>query len=71
MKYRNLGETDLSVSEVAFGVWSVSTGWWGKVEKPDAINLLRNAHELGITLFDTADTYGLGFGEEILFPVMG
>tara|TARA_Y100000590_G_scaffold464050_2_gene632459 strand:- start:273 stop:1274 length:1002 start_codon:yes stop_codon:yes gene_type:complete len=67
LKYRNLGETDLSVSEVAFGVWSVSTGWWGKVEKPDAINLLRNAHELGITLFDTADTYGLGFGEEILF----
>ena len=55
MKYRRLGRTDLDVSSVAFGVWSVSTGWWGKVEKPDAIRLLQQAVELGVTLYDTAD----------------
>ena len=66
MKYRKLGTTDLTVSEVAFGVWSVSTGWWGKVEKDDALRLLRNAREKGVTLFDTADTYAEGYGEEIL-----
>jgi len=66
MKYRNLTSTDLTVSEVGFGVWSVSTGWWGNVEKTDAIKLLRDAAEGGVTLFDTADTYGQGFGEEIL-----
>ncbi len=71
MKYRNLGATDLSVSEVAFGVWTVATGWWGKVDKPDGIKLLRNAHDLGVTLFDTADTYGLGYGEEILSESLG
>jgi aryl-alcohol dehydrogenase-like predicted oxidoreductase len=71
VKYRKLGPTDLSVSEVAFGVWSVSTGWWGKVEKPDAIRLLQDAHELGITLFDTADTYANGYGEEILREALG
>ncbi len=66
MKYRQLGTTDLNVSVVAFGVWSVTTGWWGHVEKPDAIRLLRDAHELGVTLFDTADTYAEGYGEEIM-----
>ena len=66
MQYRNLGTTDLKLSVVGFGVWSVSTGWWGKIDKPDAIKLLKNAHELGINFFDTADTYGQGYGEEIL-----
>ena len=66
MKYRQLGETDLNVSEVGFGVWSVSTGWWGKIDKPDAIRLLQEAKELGVNFFDTADTYGQGYGEELL-----
>jgi aryl-alcohol dehydrogenase-like predicted oxidoreductase len=71
MKYRRLGTTDLIVSEVAFGVWSVSTGWWGKVEKPDAIRLLREAVEAGVTLFDTADTYAEGYGETIIAEALG
>ena len=71
MKYRTLGPTDLSVSEVGFGVWSVSTGWWGKVEKPGAIRLLQQALEAGVTLFDTADTYGEGYGEELLREALG
>ena len=66
MKCDNIGATDLTVSEVGFGLWTVSTGWWGKVDKPDAIKLLRDAVEAGVTLFDTADTYGEGFGEEIM-----
>ncbi len=70
MKYRNLASTDLTVSEVGFGVWSVSTGWWGNVEKADGIKLLRDAVEGGVTLFDTADTYGQGFGEEILHEAL-
>ena len=71
MRYRRLGTTDLTVSEVAFGVWSVSTGWWGKVDKPDAIKLLRDAVGLGVTLFDTADTYAEGYGETILQEALG
>ncbi len=66
MRYRQLGQTDLQLSEVGFGVWSVSTGWWGKVDKADAVRLLREANELGVNFFDTADTYGEGYGEELL-----
>lgn len=71
MKYRRLGTTDLTVSEISFGVWSVSTGWWGKVEKQDAIKLLRNAQETGINFFDTADTYAEGYGETLLQDAFG
>ena len=66
MKYRELGTTDLKVSEVGFGVWTVSTGWWGKIDQDDAIATLVRAFDLGINFFDTADTYGLGYGEEVL-----
>ena len=34
MQYRQLGKTNLTVSEVGFGVWTVATNWWGKIE-PD------------------------------------
>ena len=66
MKYRRLPRTDLDLSEVGFGLWTVSTGWWGKIDEPDGVRLLQEAAELGVTFFDTADTYGKGYGEEIL-----
>ncbi|MBN4059317.1 aldo/keto reductase [Dehalococcoides mccartyi] len=58
--------TDLTVSEIGFGVWSVSMNWWGEVSESDGIKLLQKAADLGITFFDTADTYGSGYGEEII-----
>lgn len=66
MKYRSLGDTDIRVSEVGFGVWTVSTGWWGEVEDARSVKLLREAYERGINYFDTADTYGSGKGETLL-----
>ncbi|MDA0988774.1 MAG: aldo/keto reductase [Chloroflexi bacterium] len=71
MKYRILGKTNLEVSEVGFGVWTVSTGWWGKIEERDGMALLNQAVDLGINFFDTGDTYGLGYGEEILAKALG
>jgi aryl-alcohol dehydrogenase-like predicted oxidoreductase len=66
MRYRTLGDTDIAVSEVGFGVWTVSTGWWGEVDDERSVRLLRQAYERGINYFDTADTYGSGKGETIL-----
>jgi aryl-alcohol dehydrogenase-like predicted oxidoreductase len=66
MRYRSLAGTDLQVSEVGFGVWTVSAGWWGDYSDDEAIALIRRAFDLGITFFDTADTYGDGRGETLL-----
>ena len=71
MRFRQLPRTDLVLSEVGFGVWTVATNWWGRLEDAERAALLENAVELGINFFDTADTYGDGFGEEILASVLG
>lgn len=66
MKYRTYKNTDLTVSEVGFGMWTISTGWWGNFTEGEAIALLHKALDLGVTLFDAADTYGNGLSEEWL-----
>jgi aryl-alcohol dehydrogenase-like predicted oxidoreductase len=71
MRYRNLAGTDIRVSEVGFGVWTVSTGWWGEVDDERSVRLLRRAFEKGINYFDTADTYGSGKGETLLADAFG
>ena len=71
MRYRRLGDTDINISEVGFGVWTVSTGWWGEVDEARSVRLLRLAHERGINYFDTADTYGSGLGETLLADAFG
>jgi len=59
------------VSEVGFGVWTVTAGWWGDYTEEQAIALVRRALDLGITFFDTADTYGDGLGETLLARALG
>ena len=66
MKYRTYRNTDLTVSEVGFGLWTVSTGWWGSFTEQEAVQLMRKAFDLGVTLFDAADTYGNGLSEELI-----
>ncbi|MBI4436071.1 MAG: aldo/keto reductase [Candidatus Omnitrophica bacterium] len=71
MKQRLLGKTEVAVSEIGFGVWTVSTGWWGEKSDEEAVSLLKKAFELGVTFFDTADTYGSGRGETLLAKAFG
>ena len=71
MKYRQMKGTPLTVSEVGFGVWTVGTTWWGVRDRQMGIRLLREAFDLGITFFDTADTYANGDAETILLEALG
>src|ERR1700757_466104 len=66
MNYCTFRNTDLRVSKVGFGMWTVSTGWWGNFSERQAVQLLRKAFDLGVTLFDAADTYGNGLSEELI-----
>ena len=67
MKYRTFPNTDVRVSEVGFGTWTVSTGWWGDKTDADAVAMMRRAlDEHGITFFDAADAYGNGRAERQL-----
>jgi aryl-alcohol dehydrogenase-like predicted oxidoreductase len=66
MKYRTYPHSDVTVSEVGFGLWTTSTGWWGEKTDDDAVAMLHAAYDLGITFYDAADTYGNGRSEEQL-----
>ena len=64
MKYRYFPNTDVRVSEIGFGTWTVSTGWWGEKSDADAVSMMRTAlDQHGITFFDAADAYGNGRAE--------
>jgi aryl-alcohol dehydrogenase-like predicted oxidoreductase len=65
MQYTQLGERGPKVSRIAFGNWSAG-GDWGGVDRAAAIAAMREALDLGITIFDTARAYGFGAAEELL-----
>ena len=67
MKYRVFPGTNVRVSEVGFGTWTIATSWWGEKTDAEAVSMLRSAHDdHGITFFDAADTYGNGRSEKQL-----
>jgi aryl-alcohol dehydrogenase-like predicted oxidoreductase len=69
VRYRRFGESDLEVSEVGFGVWTLASDWWGAVD--DKQGLLHAALDAGINFIDTAPVYGdAGIGEELLADVL-
>jgi aryl-alcohol dehydrogenase-like predicted oxidoreductase len=59
------GRTDLEVSPIAFGAWQLG-GEWGQVDEDEGIATIRQARELGVNLFDTAQGYGFGASERLL-----
>jgi aryl-alcohol dehydrogenase-like predicted oxidoreductase len=76
MEKRRFGKSPVEASVVGFGVWTVSTPWWhasNEKLKDRAYNLalMQKALDAGITLFDTADTYGNGLGETIVKDALG
>lgn len=68
MKYRMLGRTGLSVSEIGYGMWGVAD-WTGSDDAESLLSLQR-AVDLGCTFFDTAWAYGDGHSERLLGEVV-
>ena len=66
VNYRPVGKTELEVSEVGFGVWTLASGHWGTFTDDQAIDLLRKAYDAGINYYDVAPTDGAGRGEQLL-----
>jgi aryl-alcohol dehydrogenase-like predicted oxidoreductase len=68
MEIRNLGRSGLKVSLVGLGC----NNFGGRIEAAQARAVVDRAIERGITLFDTADTYGSrGGSERLLGEVLG
>lgn len=63
MQYRQLGASDLHVSEISLGSWLT---YGGGVQRDQAVACVSKALDLGINLIDTANVYGRGAAEMFL-----
>jgi aryl-alcohol dehydrogenase-like predicted oxidoreductase len=78
MLFRDLGKTGIRVSVIGFGGWAIGGAaeasgaplGWGKTSDDESLATIRRARELGITFFDTSDSYGFGRSESLLGIVL-
>ncbi|MER7841244.1 aldo/keto reductase [Streptomyces sp. NPDC096040] len=77
---RTLGRSGIRVSALGFGCWAIGGEWqdatgqplgWGRVDDEESVRAVRRALDLGVTFFDTADTYGAGHSERVLGRALG
>jgi aryl-alcohol dehydrogenase-like predicted oxidoreductase len=64
VKYRYLGRTGVSVSELCLG--AMMFGGWGNPDHDDSIRIIHAALDAGVNFIDTADVYSAGESEEIV-----
>jgi aryl-alcohol dehydrogenase-like predicted oxidoreductase len=69
MKYLKLPNADLTFSTIGLGTMGLA-GVYGPAEQDEAVNTVRRALDLGVTLIDTADFYGPGTSERIIGTVL-
>jgi aryl-alcohol dehydrogenase-like predicted oxidoreductase len=66
MKKRTLGNSNLEVSALGLGCMSMTGGYSASPDRQEMIALIRAAVERGVTLFDTAQSYGAFKNEELV-----
>lgn len=71
MKYHELGDTGIQISEIGFGTWAIGgrtpgLSSYGETDDKTSRQAIDTALELGINFFDTANIYGNGHSEELL-----
>ncbi len=79
MEYRNVGKTDIKVSEISLGCWTLgglnwvngSPNGWANVDEDEAIKAIHYALDQGVNHFDNADVYGNGRAERMLSKALG
>lgn len=65
MQKRKLG-SDLEVSALGLGCMSMTSAYGPAADKGEMIQLIRAAHNQGVTMFDTAEAYGPFANEELV-----
>jgi aryl-alcohol dehydrogenase-like predicted oxidoreductase len=71
VRYRKLGRSGLSVSEIGFGAWGIGGNKdgavaYGPTDEAQSLDALSAAYDAGINFYDTADLYGNGESERLI-----
>lgn len=70
MQLKQLGNSKVKVTPIAFGAWAIGGWMWGGAEEQSAIRAIRASYDAGITTIDTAPVYGFGKSEELVGRAM-
>ena len=70
MRYRTLGRTGFSISEIGYGAWGIGGKMWRGASDENSLAALHRAIELGLNFIDTALAYGDGHSEELVGRVV-
>jgi myo-inositol catabolism protein IolS len=79
MKYRKLGKSNIEVSEISLGCWTMGgLNWvngdpngWANVDEKEVTEAINFAIDNGVNHFDNADVYGNGRAEGMLARILG
>jgi aryl-alcohol dehydrogenase-like predicted oxidoreductase len=66
MRFRQLGRTGITVSEIGFGAWGIGGAMWQGGDDDAALAALAAALDAGCTFIDTALAYGNGHSERLI-----
>ncbi len=66
MEKRELGQSGVMVSPIAFGAWAIGGWMWGGSDRKEALMAIDACLDHKITTIDTAPVYGFGASEEIV-----
>jgi aryl-alcohol dehydrogenase-like predicted oxidoreductase len=66
MQKRKLGKSNMEVSSLGLGCMGMSSAYGPAADKGEMIQLIRTAHDRGVTHFDTAEAYGPFANEELV-----
>jgi len=66
MKFRTLGRTGFTVSEIGYGAWGIGKSMWVGAEDELSLKALHRAADLGLNFIDTALAYGNGHSERLV-----
>lgn len=66
MRYRTLGRTGYTVSEIGFGAWGIGGAMWQGSEDDSSLAALHAALDAGLDFVDTALAYGDGHSEQLI-----
>ncbi|MED5450325.1 MAG: aldo/keto reductase, partial [Chloroflexota bacterium] len=66
MRYSNFSVNNIDLSVIWFPLWTLATKGWSTKDPDISKYLLQQAFEQGINFYDTADSYGKGYAEELL-----
>ena len=79
MNYRTIGTSDVKVSQISLGCWTLGgLNWveghsagWATIDEKEATRAIHFAIERGVNHFDNADVYGNGRSERLLAKALG